>query len=174
MANEAGQGCTERAISGPNITRVSYGAPASTGGSVTRLAMANRAAVGTGEARFAFFTASGNDLTAVAGSRQTGLAYDATSAGCKEFTSGNDDFTAFNVSAGNYLGCWCDKGLSFTASGGTGYWAYAGDGTEADGLTFTLDDNGIDSLTADITASGGIAMPLVMLQHNHFNGGILL
>ena len=158
MANEAGQGCSARANIDNDKTFVSYGAPASIGGSVSRLAayIGNAA----GAATFAFFTASGNNLTTVSGSQTAPLDYGAT-AECEAFNA-PDDFTAFSVSSGNYLGCFATFAQNRSISGGSGFWSLTGDYTNVNGQAFTLDSDGIDALTADITAAGGLSIPIAM------------
>jgi len=152
MANEAGSGAVSRGNVAAGYTFVSKCAPASIAGNVTKLA----AFVGSGSgttAYFAFFTASGNDLTLIAGTRIS-VTVPAQEAQATEWNAPGD-FTAFAVPLGSYLGMYNPGDLTYNTSGSTGLWYKLGDHTEVSGITFGLFANGIDGLSADIEASGG-------------------
>ena len=165
MANEAGQGCVARGSSIDAYTFVSQGAPASIGGSCNKLEVYTAASVGVGSANFAFFTAVGNVLTPVAGTRIVGL-NTGTAGGCQTFVAGVD-FTAFTVYSGNYLGCYCTENENYALSGGSGLWYVAGDKTDTADVTFSNDADGIDALSADIVTAGGLSIPVAMYNRQN-------
>jgi hypothetical protein len=108
----------------------------------------------------AFFTASGDNLTTVAGSNWAKASVSDNGDKCHEFNAPGD-FTSFSVSSGNYPGMWYANSADYALSGGTGMWYKAGDQTNVSGVGFTGDNDGLDSVTADITAGGGfIPYPL--------------
>ena len=155
MANEAGLGCADRGSSVGGYTFVSKIGPATLSGNVDRLAVFANPDLTTDTVRFAFFTASGNDLTLVPGSRTDAMQFGSDSDACHEF-SAPGDFTAFAVTEGDFVGAYSSEVIDYSTSGGSGLWYYTGDGTEASSLTFSLAGAGIDSLTADVTAAGGV------------------
>jgi len=157
LANEAGAGCVSRASSVADYTWVSKSSPASIGGSVTRLAAYWYVDITSNQIIFAFFTASVNNLTTVAGTRVVCLPSETGISCHEEFAPA--DFTAFNVNSGNYVGAFSIRPIFYATSGGTGLWYQgAGDYTNVSDTTFTLAANGIDSFTADITAAGGLSI----------------
>jgi hypothetical protein len=162
MANEAGGGSVTQPNGGVNATMVSKAYPATVGGSVTRLSLwistqTNPSVQAT--IAFAFFTASGNVLSMVPGSRVTFTITVLYGARKQEF-SAPDDFTAFNVSAGDYLGCCISDGAAFEHFNvsGPGLWYCAGDQTNASDVTFTSLSR-LDTLEADITAAEATGNP---------------
>lgn len=171
MANEAGAGASDRGSYVGDYTFVSKGFPASISGNVIRIRVYHNGLAGAGTAYAAFFTASGNNLTTVAGTR-TALTYGAAVKGVKEWTAPTD-FTAFPVSAGQYLGLWLSltDQITYVTSGGSGMWYVSNDHTNAAAYTFTVDDDGIDGLSADIdAAAGGSIVPQAMAYYMRMNG----
>lgn len=158
MANEAGQGCTDRASKLNSYTFVSEGAPASQSGSVNKLEV-----FGSWDASdtmyFAFFTASGNDLTTVVGTR-TAITSGTGLQECKTYNAPGD-FTAFSVSQDEYLGLYNPQAQDYDGSGGAGVWYLITDNTDVSGVTFTLDADMLDALSADIVAVG-LSIPVAM------------
>ncbi len=159
MANEAGAGCASRGASVADHTFVSEGAPASQGGSCNKLEVYAYSTVPDAGAKFAFFTASGNDLTTVAGTITPVTIPDFDGNDCATFTAPGD-FTAFSVSSGDYLGIYTSTAKQqYLLSTGSGIWYKAGDNTNVSGVAFTFDADGIDSLSADIVAAPPSAKP---------------
>ena len=166
MANEAGAGCSDRNNALTTYTAVSKIA-ASISGNVSRLAFFGGSSSYTSATTFAFFTASGADLTTVAGTLITGLTAPIGLDECHEFSSPGD-FSEFAVSSGNYLGCYTYRSQDRNTSDGDGLWYTSGDHTDADAYTFTSNDAYGDALTADITAAGGgVTMPLFLYHYMH-------
>lgn len=164
MANEAGAGAVDRVSTVAGYTIVSEGCPATVSGNVIKLAWYG-SSPSAATIKFAFFTASGNNLTTVAGSI-TSIVIGVLSAGAHEY-SAPGDFTAFPVSLGNYLGLYTTSGSptvpqDYATSGGAGVWYYNGDGSDSDARAFTLGAAWIDSLSADIQTASGTIVPIVM------------
>lgn len=151
MANEAGQGCVARDGSYGGYTRVSEGGPASQSGSCNKLSVY---ATGSSSSpfKFNFFTAVGNNLTAIGTSID--LIAGNTDIKCHVFNAPGD-FTAFSVNSGEYLGCYCSMAQHRGSSGGAGLWSKSGDYSEASSDAFSLDAERLDALSADIVAAGG-------------------
>ena len=154
MANEAGQGCADRSAAVSAYTFVSQGAPASQGGSCNKLEVYANPADVASVFKFNFFTASGNSLTAIG--TAISIAAGAVGAQCYTYTAPGD-FTAFSVNSGEYLGCYFVNGQDYALSGGSGLWYKSGDQSGASGVALTFDADGIDGLSADIVAAGGVA-----------------
>ncbi len=175
MAGEAGAGCAARTAFQSNYTFVSEGAPASTGGSCNGITWWARSSAAI-DCAFAFFTAAGNNLTTVSGTRVAINHNFGETAGCHSF-SAPGDFTAVTVSSGNYVGVYvatagAGYGIHYGATGASGLWNISGgDYTNVSGQAFTLWAAGYDSISADITAGGGSAVPAIMLQMDQFGGG---
>lgn len=163
MANEAGAGCVDRASSTSSYTWVSEGAPASTTGSCNKLESYCAVAEVTDVFKFNFFTASGDNLTAIGSA--ISIAAGSIGTQCYSF-SAPGDFTAFSVNSGEYLGVYSTEAIKYSSSGGSGLWYYSGDGSGANGLGFTLMADGIDGLNADITAAGGPVMAVFDYYYN--------
>lgn len=161
MADEAGYGCVARAYTLEGYTWVSYGHPADISGNVDRLGMYADPDYITDTVRFAFFTASGNNLTTVSGTRTAAMEFGGTGSACYEFNAPGD-FTAFPVSAGEYLGGHTPIKQYYDTSGGADIWYTSGDHTDASSYAFDYEAGVGDALTADITAAGGISIPVVM------------
>lgn len=151
MADEAGYACTT-ATAVDGYTAVAKGAGASVAGSVTKLKCGKRSSAASSTIAFAFFTASGNNLTLVSGSRVTGLSLD-TNLQCGEFEAGVD-FTSFSVSLGDFVGTYGSLQISYTTASGE-MWYAAGDHTDASNYAFTANDGWHPSVSADITEGGG-------------------
>ena len=116
MANEAGQGATDRGSNSTAFTYISK-ATASQSGNCTRLAVYAEAA-GSTAIKFAFFTMAGAVST-----RVTDVFTFGTGAGGNqvyEFNSGAD-FVAFVVTSGWYLGCWVAGNQTYQTTGGVGF-----------------------------------------------------
>ena len=158
MANEAGSGCSALDEWG-ELTAISS-VTASIGGNCDRLGVYINVYDTGSDIVFAFFTRDGNDFTTVVDTRIP-LVSAAETETCHEFNAPGD-FTAFAVSAGNYLGCYGQDGIHFSDAGGAGAWFTGGDHTSAAGFTFTNEASGDDPLTADITAVGGLSIPVAM------------
>jgi len=166
MANEAGAGAVDRASRIAGYTFVSEGCPATISGNVVALRWYGSSPASK-TIKFVFFTASGNNLTVVDGSLVSISLTEEAIKGTQEYTAPGD-FTAFAVTAGNYLGLYTATGgagdtyQDYASSGGNGVWYYNGDGTSASGLGFTLGAAWIDSLSADIQTASGTIVPIVM------------
>lgn len=158
MANEAGQGCVARDGSFGGYTRVSEGGPASQSGSCNKLEIYASGST-TNPFKFNFFTASGNNLTAI-GSAISVVAGN-TDTKCHTFNAPGD-FTAFSVNFGEYLGCYTVMAQHRGSSGGAGLWSKSGDYSEASGDTFTLEGERLDALSADIVAVGTTTPPTTL------------
>lgn len=165
MADEAGAGAADRASGVPGYTLVSEGHPASISGNVVALRFFGSSS-GAATIKFAFFTASGDNLTTVAGSI-TSIVIGALAEGVQEFTAPTD-FTAFAVTAGDYLGLYTPSETSqdYAGSEGAGIWYYNGDGSDSDARAFSLGDAWLDALSADIVAAGGgTVVPQIMSDY---------
>lgn len=148
--NNVGPGCTSDFGTGTgNYTWVSQGSPASISGSVTCLCAYYGTLAGSTR-KFAFFTASDNNLTTVAGSI-VDVGNGTGAAGSYSFEAGTD-FTAFSVSSGNYIGGYSTAAIRYSLSGGSGLWYKSGDNTNVSATTFSNDVDGRVGLSADIEA----------------------
>lgn len=155
MANEAGQGCVVRGTSVGGYTIVSKGGPASTGGSVQRLAAYMYVNDHITPTKFNFYTASGDYLTSTE-SPAISLASGSTGESCYEWNAPGD-FTAFSVNSGEYLGCFSKappvgNAQYYQFNSGAGMWYIQGDYSVCANTLFTLDTDALDALTADILA----------------------
>jgi len=157
MANEAGQGCADRGSTLTGYTMVSQSA-ASVSGSVTKLSCYVDFTGGAGALKFRFYTVDGDTCTPVDGTLVS--VTPAQTAGCQEFEAGVD-FTAFDVEAGQYLGCYVEQKQTYADAGGTGFWYKNGDYSEAPFVGDDSADDYLDGMSADISAAGGSVVPII-------------
>lgn len=162
MADEAGSGADDGSNDIDGYTIASPGAAASVSGDVIALRFYGDSA-GTYDVIFAFFTASGNDLTTVSGTRTT-LEITSSSKAVQEWTSSGGDFTAFAVSSGNFIGLYTPTNVAqdYDQSGGSGMWYLSGDNTNVSGTTFSYNASYGDCIAADIQAASGTIVTIVM------------
>jgi hypothetical protein len=148
MSNEAGQGCAVRNFYLPRYTIISKRQP-TVDGICTRLAFHADRAESSKLVAFAFFEqVDTNIFSPVAGTRVT-KTVSPVAAECIELVSPSD-FTGFEVLTSYYLGCYYAGYQDYNNNGGIDVWITAGDQTENSNVTYALDTEGIDALTADI------------------------
>lgn len=158
MANEAGQGASNRSTSISKYTFWSA-ATASISGQCTRFAFYGNC-TSPSTARMAFFSASGTQMT-----RETSVIEVSVGTGEKvhEFSSPGD-FTAFDVTAGWWLGVYFDQRIAISTSGGVGANYAPGDQITPAENNAVSGANFLDALEADITVAGSI-VPVVCCLH---------
>ncbi len=92
-----------------------------------------------------------------------GLSITVTTGACREFTSGDGDFTAFSMTSGDYLGIYFSGGtIERSTSSGNGY-RYASGGDDripANQDTFLLTAGDDIALSGDDTGVGGLSIPI--------------
>ena len=146
MANEAGQGCVDRGGNAAGYTWVSKGHPASITGNCVKMEVNADAGASTNDVHFAFFSASGNNLTSETGTVNVGD-IGGTVQACYSFDGGGDAFTTFGVTSGWYIGSAAGEGSvspGYSTSGGDGLWYEEGAQTATPGIGFSAANNGHD------------------------------
>lgn len=172
MANEAGSGCGTHLGGATAYTYVSKGAPASIGGSVTALRATIQTPSSANTIQFGFFTASTNNLTSTDNTGDIALPDDASVQYCFQAIA-PDDFTAFEVESGQYVGATSGDLIRSSTSGGSGMWYKSGDNIPCTNTAFTVQAAYLDGLGADITAAGGDP-EAALIGGKLIKGGLLL
>lgn len=133
--------------------------PANDSGTIDCICYSQESA-GSDTADFASFTDEGSDTLSTNGAAQ-GLA---TAEGVNDYYASSNDFTAFNISSGEYIGRYSAGQADGVQSGAGGIWNTASDQITCASFTFnaTLTTWGINLYATGSTAVGGLSIPVAM------------
>lgn len=171
MAISVGDSCTDRHTSvGINQTIVTHINPANATGTIDTMSVY---AVGdVAGLEYAAFAASGNDLTTNGDTNGSNLSAGAGS--CTTHTAAGNDFTAFAIASGEYIGAVGTSGvLEYQTIAATDdIWYKSGDNIPCSGVTFTYLSNRNISIGGAGTESGAASIvPQTTYYYNMLKAG---
>ena len=162
MAIDVGLDCNERAGAYANSTWVAEGNSANATGTI------NYVCVFWGidpiNAEAGAFSASGNDLTCVAGGH---AALEERGVGVQEYNAPGD-FTAFNINLGEYIGAYAGTtgAVAYAANGVSGLWYQDGDQIPCGSVAFAHWTDAAVSVYATGTEAGA-GLPIAVARHHY-------
>lgn len=153
MAIDVGSSCSDRTSSlGHGYTYVDKANPANATGTIDTVCVYSASELYT--LSVASFSATGNDLT----TNGTAFLGDQGGSGSKTWTAAGNDFTAFNINSGEYIGCYWTGGNIDSDTSGIGLWGLDGEYIPCTSQTFSYWSTYCISLYATGTEAGAASI----------------